>query len=313
LLVNLEKESIKQIYVIMNPVAGNASGLDIQEAFENCFPSDRHHYEIYETTGKEDLAEVTRTACERGADLIVAAGGDGTVAGVVNGLVHTGIPLGLVPLGTGNGLARALKIPLDPEDAIGLLAGENRIMGLDAMQVEDKYFILNVSAGVSAKAMRNTPAETKQRFGIAAYVWTIASELSGLAPRKFNLLVDGIQMQVRATEVLISNGTILTDLPNPLGPPREFNDSTFDVYIVAARTFPDYLRTGWELLTKPKEKKTNIHHLQVSESIRIEAVGQPQPAQGDGEPFGETPIEVRVIPDAIKVVVPKQTMEEEEK
>jgi diacylglycerol kinase (ATP) len=310
-LVNLEKDAVKKIFVVMNPVAGNASGLDLGEALQDCFPPDRHDTEIYETTGEEGLTALTREATEKGADLVIAAGGDGTVAGVVNGLVHTRVPLGLVPLGTGNGLARALKVPLNPEDAIELLAGENRVMDLDSMQVGDKYFILNVSAGASAKAMRNTPAESKQRFGIAAYVWTIASELSGLTPRKFNLLVDGIRMQVRATEVLISNGTILTEPPNPLGPPREFNDSTFDVYIVAARTITDYLRTAWELFTRPKEKKTNINHLQVSKSIRIEAVGQPQMVQGDGEPFGETPIEVKVVPDAIQVVVPKHAVEED--
>lgn len=303
-MVNGDKKPAKFIYVVMNPVAGNAGSLDVGESLKNCFPADSYRIEIYETTGEEDLKEVTRKACEQGAGLVIAAGGDGTVAGVVNGLIGSGVPIGLIPLGTGNGLARAMKIPLESEKAIELLVGEHNIMDLDAMQVEDKYFILNVSAGVSAKAMRNTPPETKQRFGIAAYVWTIATELSGLNPRKFNLVVDGIQMQVRATEILISNGTILTNPPDPLGPPQEFNDKVLDVYIVETRTFGDYLRTGWELFTRPKQKKTNIHHMKVAKTIRIDTVGKPQSTQGDGEPIGETPIEVSLVPDAIKVIVP---------
>jgi diacylglycerol kinase (ATP) len=309
-LVEGEKKKLKNIYVVMNPVAGKASSLDIREALEHCFPSDSHQTEIYETTGDENLAELTRAACEKGADLVIAAGGDGTVAGVVNGLVNTNVPLGLLPMGTGNGLARAMKIPLKPEVAIELLAGEHHIMVLDVMQVKDKYFILNVSAGASAKAMRITPPESKQRFGIAAYVWTIASELSGLAHRKFNLLVDGIQMQVRAAEILVSNGSILTNPPQPLGPPREFTDSMLDVYIVQTRTFLDYLRTAWELFTRPKEKKSNIIHIQVSKSIRIDAVGNPQTTQGDGEPLGETPVDVSLVPKAIKVIVPENVDKE---
>jgi diacylglycerol kinase (ATP) len=304
-LVKGEKEKSKFVYVIMNPVAGNANSLDIRDTLENCFPPDRHRIEIYETSGDEDLTEITRQACENGADLVIAAGGDGTVAGVVNGLINTGVPLGLLPLGTGNGLARAMKVPLDPEEAIELLAGDYCLMDLDVMQAEDKYFILNVSAGASAKAMRATPPESKQQFGIAAYVWTIASELIGLSPRKYELLVDGIQMQVRAAEILVSNGTILTNPPEPLGHPREFTDSKLDVYIVQTRTLLDYLRTAWELFSKPQEKKTNIKHIQVSESIRIDTIGDSQPTQGDGEPLSETPVEIRLTPKAIKVIVPK--------
>ena len=76
-------------------------------------------------TGKEDLKKITRSACDNGFNLIIAAGGDGTVAGVVNGLVGTQVPMAIIPLGTGNGVARAMKIPLNLKDAVEVLSGEN--------------------------------------------------------------------------------------------------------------------------------------------------------------------------------------------
>lgn len=308
-----ETKPILQVFVVLNPIAGNASAEEIRHLIERYFKGERYQYEIYETTGKENLAELTRAACSRGTELVIAAGGDGTVAGVVNGLVHTGIKLGILPVGTGNGLARALKIPLDVESAIELLAGEHDVMGLDAMQVEEKYFILNVSAGISASAMRETDPEEKQRFGILAYIRTIASELIKARPRRYNLLVDGRRIQVHASEILISNGSLLDDPLDPLGPPELFSDGKFDVYAITARSLGDYVRMSWNLVFKPNGPKQKLRHFHVSKKILIEAMDKPVPTQGDGEALGTTPIEVRVAADALQVIVPVKTSEPHKK
>jgi diacylglycerol kinase (ATP) len=290
---------------VLNPAAGNASAEEIHHLLEENFPEDQYTYEVYETTGEEDIAQLTREACEKNASLILAAGGDGTVAGVVNGLVDQKVPLGIIPVGTGNGLARGLKIPLEIEEAFQLLVGENEQIPLDLMQVGGKYYTLNVSAGISGKAMRNTPAKVKQRFGISAYVWTILNEVIGLNPRQYSLRIDGSPLKVRATEVLISNGSLLENLPAPLGPPTEFKDGQLDVYIISARTLFDYIRLIWQIITRSPKKATDIHHFKVSECIWVDAVGQAQPTQGDGEIIGETPLEVQIKPKAIEVIAPK--------
>ena len=85
------------------------------------FAAPRWTSEIHETTGKEDIPAICRAACQRGASLVVAAGGDGTLIDVANGLVHCPVPLGILPMGTENFLARVLLIPMKLEEAVRLL------------------------------------------------------------------------------------------------------------------------------------------------------------------------------------------------
>jgi diacylglycerol kinase (ATP) len=302
-----ENQAKTSLYIVLNPVAGNARAEDIRSLVEEHFPEQEYSWEIYETTGKEDVARLTRQACEQGASRVFAAGGDGTVAGVVNGLVGTGIPLGIIPVGTGNGLARALRLPLDTGEAVQLLAGEHELLPLDLMQVEDQYYTLNVSAGISGQAMRATPAKVKRRFGMFAYVWTIIKKVLGINPMRYRLTIDGVPFQVRATEVLVSNGTLMEKPLEALGPPLEFKDGKFDVYIVSARSVLDHLRMVWELIFKPPRKTRNLHHWKASKQILIDALGSQQPTQGDGEPLGNTPLEVTVVSEALQVIVPKGT------
>jgi diacylglycerol kinase (ATP) len=303
-----ENQQQLNIYAVVNPVAGNANSADVERMLREHFKDNNHQYEVYETSAEDDVATLTRSAVAKGANLVIAAGGDGTVAGVINGLVFTGIPLGIIPIGTGNGLARALKIPLEPEEAVQLIARQPAIMELDALQVGDHYFMLNVSAGISARAMQKTEPEAKQRFGFGAYFWTIFNEILGFNPQYFNLLVDGHRMRVRATEILVSNVKLMEEPPNPLGPPEQFADGKLDVYIVTARTFGDYLRVAWDLLQKPDQRKKDIRHLTANKSVRIEAIGTPQPTQADGEVLDKTPVEIKVAGDAFKVIVPEEAV-----
>src|SRR5262249_15957028 len=113
------ENSSQKVLVVFNPVAGNAEQADdVRAPLKKYFAPPKWNLAVYETTGKEGLAAICRKACTGGAGLIVAAGGDGTVVGVANGLVNTDIPMGILPLGTGNDLARALMIPMKLDDAL---------------------------------------------------------------------------------------------------------------------------------------------------------------------------------------------------
>jgi YegS/Rv2252/BmrU family lipid kinase len=311
---NGRESSGHRAFIVLNPIAGHASADEIRSTLDRFLVERGWSCEVYETTGEENVAELTRNASKEEYDLIVAAGGDGTVAGVVNGLVQSDIPLGVVPVGTGNGLARALGVPLELERAIELLAGEHRIVEIDALQVGEEYYILNVSAGISGKAMRKTEPEQKRRFGMLAYVWTILQETLGFRPRPFRIQVDGRNLQVRATEILVSNGALLKESPVPLGTPESYGDGQFDVYIITARTALDYIRILWDLILKPVEDNPDLHNIVVKQSIRIEAMGAPQPVQADGETLGQTPVEVKVARGAVRVITPvlEETPDEEQ-
>ena len=306
---NLQAETERNIYVILNPVAGSSDPDDLRQAIEELSRKRGWIHDVYVTTGRENIAEVTRAACKQGADLIIAAGGDGTVASVVNGVKDTGVPLGVIPVGTGNGLARAMRIPIEPQAAMDLLFGEHTIREIDAMQVGDRYFILNVSAGISSRAMNMTDSEEKQRFGILAYAGKIVQDVLESEPSLFRLVVDGFEVKVRASEVLVSNAELLKEPPYLFGTPEGFSDGQFDVNILTAESPGDYIRLAWDLLSDSQESKNNLEDFTVRESISIDVLGEPHLVQADGEEIGHTPVEVRMARNAIKIVVPKPGQE----
>ncbi len=294
------------LYIVLNPIAGHSRSDELHELIQKECQQAGVSYEIYETTGREDIAEVTSQACKRTPEIIVAAGGDGTVSGVVQGLVEKDIPLGVIPVGTGNALARAMGIPLEPAAALALLLGEHTRRKLDAMQVGEKYFLLNVSAGISSRAMINTPPEVKRRFGVLAYVWTILGEWIGFNSPRFLLTVDDHQVTIRASEVFVSNGAALREPPFPLGPAELFNDGIFDIYVLTAHSLMGYLKGIWRLIIDPKGRNPELRHLTAREKVVIEGLRRQQPVQADGEVLGETPVEVCMVPNALEILVPTE-------
>jgi len=302
----------QKVLIVINPVAGSANTDQILERIETRFGELGWQYQVYETDGSESVAEVAAEACKDGATLIVAAGGDGTVAGVVNGLMHTGVPLGILPAGTGNGLARALSIPLDLNEAVDLIAGAHRTQEIDALQVNEEYYVLNVSVGISSRSMKNTGHEEKQRYGMVAYARTVLKEVLAVSPRRFDIEVDGHSLQVRASEILVTNGSILQSPLDLFGSLESFTDGQVEAHILTARSLGNYLRLGWQLLSRPRGRKEDLRRLTVRERIRIDTARRPQPVQADGELIGETPVEIRVVPQALRVIVPENAEKQRE-
>jgi diacylglycerol kinase family enzyme len=183
--------------------------------------------------------------------------------------------------------------------------GEHEFQPLDAMQVKDRYFLLYVSAGISAQAMRKTPVERKRRFGILAYVWTILKQLFGFQSRRFHLSIDGQEQVIRATEVLVSNGSIFSRPLAFFGSQEDFSDSQFEVQIITARTLKDYLTLLVEVILYRGRKEEQLKQLWVKDKIIIASASRPCSVQADGEPIGYTPVEVHIVPGAVNVIVPR--------
>lgn len=188
------------------------SGTPVRQTMEAHFEAAGWSCQVYVTTRQERIARVVRSALvDGGADMFVAAGGDGTVSGVAGGVVATGAPLGVVPLGTGDTFARELGIPLDTEAALTVLTGSHRVMTLDAMRVGRRFFVLNVSVGLSGLVMRDTARAEKRRFGRIAYAWTGLQKLLGYQHHLFTLEIDGERQEMWASEVMIANSGALGD------------------------------------------------------------------------------------------------------
>lgn len=300
------RSSEQYIYTILNPASGNADMHAVEQAMADLCRRQGWKSEVYRMSGKVDLAEVARQACAQGATRVVAAGGDGTVAGVVNGLIDSGIPLVIVPIGTGNGLARAMKIPLNIEEAVKLLEGEYRAQEIDAMRVNEKHYVLNVSAGISSRAMRETPSEEKKSKGILAYAETILKDDSKDEARIFDLEIDGHDLRVEAVEVLVSNGRILKESPLLFGRRESFSDGQLEVNILRASNLGEFVSLAWDLILDVKEENSKLHSLAIRQQFRMDTPGQPMPVQADGEVIGQAPVSINLVPKAIRVIVPDE-------
>jgi diacylglycerol kinase family enzyme len=236
--------------------------------------------------------------------LVIAAGGDGTVCAAANGLIQSRVPLGILPLGTGNGLARVLGIPLNLDQALEVLSGEHVIIGADALRVGERHFFLNVSAGISPQMMSETKSEQKKRFGRLAYVWTMIKRSSIFQLRRYQLTIDDRIQWVNASEILISNTTLLDKPPHVFGPPETLNDGRLEVYLVTAHSLGDYLRLFWEVFSRPGQPAAKLQHLAANRCVSIQSAGHPRLLQADGEVIGHTPVEVELIPTAIHLIRP---------
>ncbi|MBN1483252.1 MAG: diacylglycerol kinase family lipid kinase [Chloroflexia bacterium] len=292
------------VFVVLNPVAGQSDPRSVRQALERHLEGAGWPYEIYRTTGEERLDRIVRDALERGFDLFVAAGGDGTVSGVAGGLVHMGVPLAILPTGTGNALARDLQTPLDLERALELLTGAHATRCIDAMQVGKRHFFLNVGVGASARMMRDTERNSKRHFGRLAYFWAGLLKLLGLRRYRFQVNVDGEEHRFKAAEVMVLNSGALGAPYLRLGRRIELDDGLLEMYVIRARSLTKALRLLGHALLGQEESNSDLQRLSARQHVRIDC-RRPLPVQADGDVIGRTPIEIELRPRAVQVVVPE--------
>jgi diacylglycerol kinase (ATP) len=292
---------MRHALVVLNPLAGTSDVDRVHEAVARAAASGLH-CDVRVIGPPQQVTAAVRAALPGSFDLIAAAGGDGTVSAVASALVHTDVPLGIIPIGTGNILARDLGIPLDLYSALQLLCAAYHTRTLDAMQVGGQYFLLSIGIGLSAVMARDTTLEDKRRLGRFAYVLRGLQALRGFQPRRFALTVDGRTSRVRAAEVIVANSSTVGAPSIRWGPHVLLDDGVLDVCVVRARAPLDYFKIAWNLLHGQK-KDPRIRFLRARESIIIGA-GRPLPVEADGEWIGQTPVHIQVVPAAVHVIVP---------
>ncbi|MEN8131930.1 MAG: diacylglycerol kinase family protein [Pseudomonadota bacterium] len=292
-----------RVFVVANPAAGRAHAGSIMKSLNQIARDRDWRLEVYETTGDEPLPDLVREAVKEGAEMVFAAGGDGTVSAVVDGLVNTSVPLGIIPTGTGNVLAQELGIPLDVGRACQMLAGNPATRSIDALQAGARFFVLSIGAGINAMTIKRTTPKRKRQLGPLAYVWTVLKVLAGLQPHTFTIVADGQRKRVRATDVLLTNVATITG-PLRWGSHIRPDDGQIDICILRARNLLDIILAVWDAMVPDRPRRErNLRYWHANHSILLFAA-EPIPVQGDGEPLGETPIEAQIWPGAIDVLVP---------
>lgn len=291
-------------YVVLNPVAGVSDPETVRQSIQLALEANEFPFEIYETTPSEDLRQHVRDAVKQGFKLFISAGGDGTLSTVIDGLIRTDIPLVIIPTGTWNALARALDIPLQIGPAIDLLFQPHQIRTIDAMEVDEDYFVLSVSAGIGAMAMKDVEREDKRRLGKLADLRKAVSEVLEFQNFQFEVRIDGAAAtKFRASELMVANASILGLKALQLDPNIRMDDGKMNVCRIYANSVADYVKLGLSMLRGDQEHNWNVLCVEALHEVEIRS-HEPIPVQGDGEVIGQLPVTVKLHPKAIQIVTP---------
>ena len=290
-------------YVVINPVAGVSQAEIVREKIQSALQARDLPLEIYESSPEDDLKQQVREAVKQGFRLFISAGGDGTLSSVIDGLVGTEIPLMIIPTGTWNALARALDIPLQIDQAIDLLFQDHRIQTIDAMRVDENYFVLSISAGVGSRTMKKVEREEKRRLGKFADLRKGLSEILEFRAYPFEVKIDGKLSKFRASELMVVNTAIVGLKSLQLDPNIRMDDGKLNVCRIYANTIGDYLRLALSMLRGDQKHNWNVLCVEALNEVEIHC-RERLPVQGDGELIGNLPITVKVRPQAIHIMTP---------
>jgi YegS/Rv2252/BmrU family lipid kinase len=240
-------------------------------------------------------------------DVVFALGGDGTAMEVAGALARTGIPIGVLPGGTGNLLARALGIPRDIERAVHALMN-GTVRNLDLGAVFGHSFAVAAGVGIDASMVAETPRWMKRRLGVLAYtIMATKAALRAVIFRRFftaRIEVDGEIIERRAAAVLFANfGAILEDRLS-FGPDIAVDDGLLDCCIFSPSHLGDAVRIAWRV-TRRDFRPDRALLYRKGTLFRIETIPV-LPLQADGELLGVTPAEITVEPLAAHLLVPRR-------
>ena len=257
---------------------------------------------IREIPDSNPIDELLSDVCS--FDRVIAAGGDGTIMQVINCIVHQNVPLAIVPIGTGNALAKALKINLDARTACtGALSDDCDRVALDLGLLNGKtYFALRLSIGYEAKVTQDTTRELKTRFGIFAYVIQAVRHLFYLNSIRFRFEVDGRQIRRRAESVWVANFGTLGMLGLDLDPSIVCDDGQLDLCAIHLGFRVSLRRAIQSMFGKQRLPADVLSRLPIKQYIKIAAAPR-QLVQVDGEVVGETPCTIECVPAGITVLV----------
>jgi YegS/Rv2252/BmrU family lipid kinase len=290
----------ERVLLIVNP--GSRRGMRRQAQAESAFARKGVRCDLVLTRHPGHAAEI---ADERGRsyDAVFTLGGDGTVMEVIGTLAHSDVPIGVLPGGTGNLIARVLGIPLRVNKAVEVLL-EGDEARIDLGSIDGHRFAFAAGTGVDATMVQTTTPILKGRFGVLAYFWTGAR--AALRQERFAVTatVDGTRHERVATMVMVANfGAVFRDLIT-LGPGIRQDDGLLDLCVFSPKGFRDSVRVTGRLLRK--DFRTDPCMLYTAgRMIRIET-DPPRPVQADGDLVGMTPIDVVVEPLAAHVLVPRR-------
>lgn len=287
-----------RVAAIINPSTRKVASRVIAALEAACPPG--VELDIYRTTQAGQAISLARIAGER-AGIVIAVGGDGTVAEVATGIAGSAANLGIVPAGSTNITAQEHGIPDRAEDAARLIFGRHFVRRVDVGECAGRRFLHMAGAGLDSHFFLRTSRALKRRVGWLAYVPAAATALRQ-PPARFEISVDGHGLTMTSPLVLVANGgSVITPMIR-LHPEVHVQDGWLDLLVFTATTPWPIAQSLWGFATGSLATSPYMIHLRGRE---ISLASDPMlPVQLDGDVVTRTPASFTVAPRAIGVIVP---------
>lgn len=232
-------------------------------------------------------------------DAIVVGGGDGTLARQIPRALELGVPIGLLPLGTFNDLARTLAIPLDPNGACAAIAA-GRTRAIDVARVNGAYYVTEASIGISSRIAKRQRSEDKQRFGFLAIVASALQAARYARPFHADISYDGGRARVRAIQLTVANSQHFGGFITVEG--AAIDDGRLECYSVEIDNLFEFFSVAAAIAAG---RSRSAQGLQTFRARAFDVwTRRPHHISADGEPAGATPARFEVLPKALRVLVP---------
>lgn len=295
--------------IVFNPTAGRRRRRRLDQALDAL----RQHgigFSLRETQGPAHAIAMAREAAEGGAPLVIAAGGDGTIAEVASGIMQAGTgtrtTLGILPLGTANVLAWELGVPMEPAAAAAVFAGRRRALIHPGIARDaaggTRLFVQMLGAGFDAAVCHHLPLPLKRAIGKGAYVWQSLAMLPGYGFAPIEVSLDGGAFAL-ASSVIVSKGRLYAGRFT-LAPGASPTQQGFHVALFEARG-----RAGSAALAAlagaalPLNLLPRLPGLRLARARHVELRGQAVPVQMDGDRAGMLPRFIEEAPQPLSIAL----------
>lgn len=289
----------RKIVFVYNPISGNRRLIPVLPIIERFINKDLYDYSIITTNHKGHATQVAQEYSRRGYDAVIAVGGDGTVNEVGRGLIGTGTALGIIPCGSGNGLARHLGIPMDPFKAVKWL-DKSIFTGIDYGTINGNPFFCTCGVGFDAK-VSDTFSKAGTR-GVLTYMESILKEIATYKDKLYKLSFDNSSEAFECFIVTCANADQWGNNAF-IAPTASLQDGLMDVVVIRPFTPLDAPLLAFQLFNRQLDRNEKVT---IRKCRQLTITRQEDgPAHFDGDPImlGKE-INIEMVPHGLKVLIP---------
>jgi diacylglycerol kinase (ATP) len=293
-------QPFKHIHVIINPAAGQ--DVPVLSVLNKAFQPAGVDWDVFITKQAGDARRYAQEAVAHGVDAVAVYGGDGTVTEAASGMLGSDVPLAILPGGTANVTSIELGIPGKLEEAVALACGAAReYRRVDMGRIGDRLFLGHVGIGLEGTLHENADRSMKDRLGFLAYPVAVLQALRDQPMSQYTLTLDGQRVEVDGLNCMVTNIGNIGVLGATLSSDISVTDGLLDVIVIRKADVTSLAAFAAKVagLADPQEQ---LPHWQVRE---VSVIAEPaQRITADGEVLGMTPVDIKTLPAAIRVVIP---------